>query len=69
MRIGPLQAKFSVVFSDFYLFEELLGFDNPNLDRQAQEYLVKLHLDKKVMLTASSPRSIFRVANVSGWLS
>jgi len=39
---------FSVVFSDFYLFEQLIGLARPNLDRQASEYLSMLQLDRKV---------------------
>lgn len=39
---------FSVVFSDFYLFERLLGLDNTHLDTQAQEYLRQLQLERKV---------------------
>ncbi len=39
---------FSVVFSDFYLFERLLGLDNTHLDTQAQDYLRQLQLDHKV---------------------
>lgn len=42
--------QFAVVFSDFYLFERLLGLGNPELDTQTQEYLVKLHLDHKVQV-------------------
>ncbi|QDL11093.1 ABC transporter ATP-binding protein [Brasilonema octagenarum UFV-E1] len=42
------RQHFSVVFSDFYLFEELLGLDNINLDTQAQEYLKLLQIDHKV---------------------
>jgi len=42
---------FSVVFSDFYLFEELLGLENNNnLDNQAQKYLIQLKLDHKVKI-------------------
>ncbi len=37
---------FSVVFSDFYLFENLLGLSNFNIDTKAQDYLVKLQLDR-----------------------
>lgn len=44
------RQHFAVVFSDFYLFAELLGFDNPNLDRQAQNYLQQLQLDHKVKI-------------------
>lgn len=42
------RQHFSAVFSDFYLFEQLLGLDNPDLDTQAQEYLKQLQLDRKV---------------------
>lgn len=39
---------FSVVFSDFYLFESLLGLSDFNIDTKAQDYLVKLQLDRSV---------------------
>lgn len=39
---------FSAVFGDFYLFENLLGLKNPNIDTQAEEYLQQLHLNHKV---------------------
>lgn len=42
--------KFSVVFSDFYLFDRLLGLDDFNHDRQTQDYLEQLHLDHKVRI-------------------
>jgi len=42
------RQHFSVVFSDFYLFERLLGLDKSNLDTQAQRYLKQLQLDHKV---------------------
>ncbi|WP_427158979.1 cyclic peptide export ABC transporter [Aliinostoc sp. HNIBRCY26] len=45
------RQHFSVVFADFYLFEELLGLDNPYLDKQAQKYLQQLQLDHKVKIT------------------
>ncbi|MBW4503787.1 MAG: cyclic peptide export ABC transporter [Scytonema hyalinum WJT4-NPBG1] len=44
------RQHFTVVFSDFYLFDELLGLDNVNLDTQAQEYLRLLQLDHKVKI-------------------
>ncbi len=44
------RQHFSVVFSDFYLFEELLGLDKTDLDAQAREYLKLLQLDGKVKL-------------------
>lgn len=42
------RQHFSVVFSDFYLFDELLGIENPDLDIQATKYLKQLQLDHKV---------------------
>ena len=42
------RQHFSVIFSDFYLFERLLGMTNHDLDNQAAEYLREFHLDKKV---------------------
>jgi putative ATP-binding cassette transporter len=44
------RQHFSMVFSDFYLFDTLLGLDNPafDLDRQAQKYLDKLQLSGSV---------------------
>ncbi|HEY9671787.1 MAG TPA: cyclic peptide export ABC transporter [Waterburya sp.] len=41
---------FSAIFSDFYLFESLLGLDNTDLDKQAQKYLKQLQLDHKVKI-------------------
>ncbi|PMB11788.1 ABC transporter ATP-binding protein [Fischerella thermalis CCMEE 5273] len=42
------RQHFSVVFSDFYLFDELLGLENPSLDYKVQEYLKLLQLEHKV---------------------
>lgn len=39
---------FSAVFSDFYLFDRLLGLGAADLDRQAQRWLAELKLDRKV---------------------
>jgi putative ATP-binding cassette transporter len=39
---------FAAVFSDFYIFDSLLGLKSPNLDVQASQYLSLLHLDHKV---------------------
>ena len=41
---------FSVVFSDFYLFETLLGLSHFNIDKKAQEYLAELQLDRCVQV-------------------
>ena len=51
--INPLNREwyrqyFSVVFSDFYLFDRLLGLDDADLDTQAQNYLKQLQLEHKV---------------------
>ena len=42
------RQHFSMVFSDFFLFESLLGLEQPNLDEHAQQYLKQLQLDHKV---------------------
>lgn len=42
------RQQFSVVFSDFYLFDRLLGLNGFNRDRQTREYLEQLQLDGKV---------------------
>lgn len=41
---------FSVVFSDFYVFEQLLGLVTPEMDKQARDYLAQLHLDHKIQV-------------------
>jgi putative ATP-binding cassette transporter len=41
-------ALFSTVFSDFYLFDSLLGLEREGLDDQALHYLRELQLDHKV---------------------
>lgn len=41
---------FSAVFADFYLFENLVGLDSPDLDAQARGYLDQLHLKHKVKI-------------------
>lgn len=48
------RQMFSVVFSDFYLFESLLGLGAPGLDEQARHYLAQLHLDRKVQVANGS---------------
>ena len=44
------RQHFSAIFTDFYLFESLLGLDDPNLDLLAQDYLEKLQLTQKVQV-------------------
>jgi putative ATP-binding cassette transporter len=45
------RQHFSVVFSDFYLFEKLFGLDKSTLDDRAHMYLRKLAIDQKVRVT------------------
>jgi putative ATP-binding cassette transporter len=42
------RQHFTSVFSEFYLFERLLGLDDPGLDEQARKYLAELKLSHKV---------------------
>ena len=49
-RRDNYRQLFSVVFSDFYLFENLLGLSDFNIDTKAQNYLVKLQLDRCVQI-------------------
>lgn len=44
------RQNFAAVFADFYLFDRLLGMENPRLDDEARAYLVKLRLNHKVMV-------------------
>ena len=41
---------FSAVFSDYYLFDSLIGLNNARLDAQALDYLLQLQLDHKVKI-------------------
>ncbi len=44
------RQNFSVVFSDFYLFEHLFGLDSENLEAKSGEYLEQLQLSHKVQV-------------------
>ncbi|HEV2960502.1 MAG TPA: cyclic peptide export ABC transporter [Candidatus Angelobacter sp.] len=53
--IGPdnkeaYRQHFSVIFSDFYLFETMLGLVDDGLDQRASEYLQRLKLAHKVQI-------------------
>ncbi|NJL29387.1 MAG: cyclic peptide export ABC transporter [Thermoanaerobaculia bacterium] len=50
-RLEDYRQMFSVVFSDFYLFKDLLGLDHPELDTQAQQYIEQLELGHKVKVS------------------
>ncbi len=41
---------FTAVFSDFHVFDTLLGLEHPDLDARARDYLAQLHLDHKVKI-------------------
>jgi putative ATP-binding cassette transporter len=47
-NVDAFREQFSVVFSDFHLFETILGIDKPELDAKAIHYLKQLHLENKV---------------------
>ena len=46
--VDRYHALFSVVFSDFFLFDALLGLERATLDGDAARYLEQLQLDHKV---------------------
>ncbi len=46
------RQRFSAIFSDFFLFEELLGLEQNNIDTRAREYLETLQLDGAVDVEA-----------------
>jgi putative ATP-binding cassette transporter len=48
--IDGYRQKFSIVFTDFFLFDSLLGLTAPDLEGKARDYLVQLHLDRKVKI-------------------
>jgi len=46
-RISYMQ-NFSAVFSDFFLFEQLFGINQDNINQNAQQYINQLHLHHKI---------------------
>lgn len=44
------RQNFTVLFSDFFLFDSLLGFNPADLDERARRHLVELQLDHKVQV-------------------
>ena len=48
---GAYRQHFSAVFTDFYLFERLLGIVTPDLDERVAHYLDKLRLAHKVKVS------------------
>lgn len=69
------REQFSVVFSDFYLFERMAGGPDHSLDDRARQYLRLLELDRKVTIeggmlstTALSQGQRRRLALLSAYL-
>ncbi len=52
--IDAYRQKFSIVFSDFFLFDSLLGLTAPDLEGKAKGYLAQLHLDRKVKIEGTT---------------
>ena len=50
-NVEGYRQYFSVVFSDFYLFETMFGLIGPELDDRATQYLEELKLSHKVTIT------------------
>ncbi len=48
------RQHFAAVFSEFYLFDRLLGIEGPDLDAQAHSYISALHLAHKVKVTGGA---------------
>jgi len=44
------RQHFSTVFSDGFIFETLLGLDQPELDQEAKDYLAQFQIDHKVQI-------------------
>jgi putative ATP-binding cassette transporter len=49
-NLESYRQLFSVVFADCHLFPDLLGLSSPELEKKAQDYLVRLQLDHKVKI-------------------
>jgi putative ATP-binding cassette transporter len=52
------REHFSTVFSDFFLFENLLGLAGTDLDEEALRYLVRLRLEHKVQVKDGTLSSV-----------
>ena len=44
------RQRFSAIFSDFFVFETIMGLDHEDLDARARDYLDKLYLSHKVRI-------------------
>jgi putative ATP-binding cassette transporter len=52
------RQHFSVVFSDFYLFDQLLGINDPDLDERARSYIEQLQLSHKLQIEGGTLSTI-----------
>jgi putative ATP-binding cassette transporter len=52
------RQHFSIVFSDFFLFDTLLGLGSPDLDERARKHLIDLHLQHKVRVAGGKLSTI-----------
>lgn len=52
------RGHFAVVFSDFFLFERLLGFEEASIDDEARRYLSLLQLERKVRIEGGALSTI-----------
>lgn len=59
----PYRNLFSAVFSDFFLFESLLGIGRTGFDDRVRRYLEQLELDRKVAVDAA--RGAFSTLDLS----
>ncbi|MET0647734.1 MAG: cyclic peptide export ABC transporter [Pyrinomonadaceae bacterium] len=57
-NIEQYRQLFSTVFSDFHLFEKMLGLESSVLDEDARRYLIQLHLDHKVKVEGGTLSTI-----------
>lgn len=55
------RQSFSAIFSDFHLFDSLLGLEEYHLDSRAREYLARFRLDHKVLIE----NGVFSTTNLS----
>lgn len=49
-RLPLYRQYFSAIFTDFFVFETILGMETGGLDNRARYFLEKLHLDHKVTI-------------------
>jgi len=60
-NLDSYRQKFSVVFSDYFLFESLIGMEGEQLDARTMKYLTMLRLEQKVRVE----NGVFSTLNLS----